>query len=178
MASYAKLSTQRIVHVLDAMPDYAKYTELQGATENETNFRLALGYVLKAWGDQLLDLAEEQPRALSRTQTRMVDTLLEGIGEVFHTLNSMQGMDEGTVPPELLDSDARLLENLERAQRMILELRQREFSGVWIEKHAKPLFRALRRIEKILASRNDLLGIGAIASDSGPVDAQQTGGLF
>ena len=182
MAFYAKVSTPRIVRVLDAMPNYSDYAEERRATESETSYRLALGQVLKAWGDQLLDLAEQQPRALSRAQTRMVDTLLEGISEVFHTLNEMEELHSWgnrPAPHELLESDARLLELLERAQRIVLELRQREFSGVWIEKHAKPLYKTFRRMEKVLASRNDILGKLPPPAGSGPVEpAPVTGSLL
>jgi hypothetical protein len=179
MAFAAKVSTQRIVHLLDAMPNYSEYGEIQRAMENETSYRLALGYILKGWGDQLLDLAEQQPGTLSRSQTRMVDALLEGIGEIFATLNSMRELgsfSDEAGPQFLQESDAKLLKLLERAQRIVVELRQREFSGVWIEKHAKSLFRTFHRIEKVLASRNDLLGTRGVSGGAGPAGGSRRRG--
>jgi len=162
MSGTARVSIDRIVHVLDAIPNYREYRRDEVAAERETSYRLALGRAVKAWGDLLLDLADQQPRTLSRVQAGMVDTLLEGIGEVFHTLNEVQELRSvGGVETEsaLVECDLQLLQLLEQAHLLVNRLRQREFSGVWLEENAKPLYRTLRRMERVLQSRNDALGM-------------------
>lgn len=162
MARAARTSTTELVGVLERLPHYDEYFDDGRAAELESAFRVGVGRMIKGWGDQLLDIAEAQPRTLSRQQTGMVDNLLHEIGEIFRVLNDMASLAPPSDDSRMESArrcDSRLLDSLDEAHRLVLRLRQREFSSIWLEQNAKPLHRHLRHIEKLLERRNRLLGV-------------------
>ena len=162
MSRSAKISPSDLVHVLERLPEYRDYDEGERAQELESSYRVGVGRMVKSWGDQLLDIAEHSPRALSRNHAALIDNLLEEIGEIFRVLNTMGTLDPFENEKQAESTrrcDSRLLESLDEAQRLVSRLQQREFSGVWIEQNAKPLIRQLQHIERLLSRRNKLLGI-------------------
>ena len=162
MAQAARTSTAELVRVLERLPHYDLYQSGDKAIELESSYRVGVGRMVKSWGDQLLDIAEEKPRMLSRQQTGLIDNLLQEISEIFRVLNQLGALQPFEDPRRVQSArhcDARLLNSLDEAHRLMLRLRQREFSGVWVEQNFKPFIRQLRHIERLLARRNRLLGV-------------------
>jgi hypothetical protein len=174
-ARTAAISSPVLAHILEAFPDYGCYGNSQVAQEAESPYRLAMGQLLKEWGDRLLDVLESQPSSLTRTQAITIDTLVRAITANFEILNSM---DPVAVDPR----DRRRIERLQRCDSTILQLldealhltsllRQREFSGSWLMQNARPLYRRLRRLQRELAMRNALL----VPSPEGVRSSSQSG---
>ena len=162
MVRAARTSTYELVGVLERLPHYDEYCDDGRAAELESAFRVGVGRMVKSWGDQLLDIVEAKPRALSRQQADVVDTLLQEIGEIFHVLNDMASLQPQTDSTRMESArrcDSRLLQSLDEAHRLVLRLHQREFSSIWLEQNATPLQRHLRHIEKLLSRRNRLLSV-------------------
>jgi hypothetical protein len=179
MAQAARTSTAELVRVLERLPHYDLYLSGEKAIELESSYRVGVGRMVKSWGDQLLDIAEEKPRMLSRQQTGMIDNLLQEISEIFRVLNQLGELQPFEDPRRVQSArqcDARLLASLDEAHRLIQRLRQREFSGVWVEQNFKPFYRKLRHIERLLARRNRLLGVSSYVDEAAVASQEEERG--
>jgi hypothetical protein len=160
-ARTAAISSPVLAQVLEAFPDYDRYGNAQVAQEAESPYRLAMGRLLKEWGDRLLDVMEGQPSSLTRTQAITIDTLVRSITESFEVLNSAAPIAvdprDGLRIEKLRRCDSAILRLLDEVLRLTNRLRQREFSGTWLTQNARPLYRRLRRLHRELAFRNALL---------------------
>lgn len=160
-ARSAATSSPDLNRILEAFPDYGCYGDSQVAQEAESPYRLAMGRLLKEWGDRLLDVLESQPGNLTRTQAITIDGLVRAITASFEILNSLDPV--GVDPRDrhriekLQRCDGVILKLLDEALRLTSLLRQREFSGSWLTQNARPLYRRLRRLQRQLALRNALL---------------------
>jgi len=159
----ASVSPTGIASILESLPDYARFDRTQSAHDQEAPYRLAIGRMVKAWGDLLLDVVEVRPCPLNRNQGGMVDALLQAIGEIFQALNATGDIEPDDVRgPErrsLQTCDSDLLALLEECERAALALKQKEFAGAWVDERSKPLYATLRRIHKQLTQRNRVLGL-------------------
>lgn len=159
----ASVSPTGIASILESLPDYARFDRAESAADQEAPYRLAIGRMVKAWGDLLLDVMEIRPTPLNRNQGGMVDALLQAIGEIFQALNATGDINAGEVQSPQLRSlrhcDSDLLALLEECERVALSLKQKEFAGAWIDASSKPLYATLRGIHKQLTQRNRVLGL-------------------
>lgn len=159
----ASVSPTGIASILERLPDYARFDRVQSAHDEEVPYRLAIGRMVKAWGDLLLDVVEVRPSPLNRNQGGMVDALLQAIGEIFQALNADGEINVGSVRGPQLRSlrscDSDLLQLIEVCERTTLTLKQKEFAGAWIDAESKPLYATLRRLHKQLTQRNRVLSL-------------------
>jgi hypothetical protein len=163
MTDRAAMVAPRLVDLIRALPEYEAYGDADTAYHSESPYRLAIGRLLKDWGDRLLDIAEFQGRFLSAEQARAIDALVQRISDVFRLLNCSGHIALDTRDRELLrelrGTDARLLRLLEESSELTGELRRSDMSVEWLRTTAGPLYRRLRRIRRQAQLRNELLGL-------------------
>ena len=159
--SAAAVVSGLMVEVFDHVPEYLEYDHADSVHVSESGYRVALGRVAKAWGDQLLDLAENPGNGLTRTETRTIDALLERISEIFAELNAF---DHAELPSDdtrrrlqLREADASILDTVEEAAALMRRLRLTQGPSLWLQDNAGPVYRRLRRIARQLERRNQVL---------------------
>lgn len=159
-ASAAVVST-RLIDVFDHVPEYTDYDCEDVVKELESEYRVALGRLAKAWGDSLLDLAEHPRAPLTKRETRTIDALLERISEVFEQLNTFERValpaSEWKRREALKLADSTILHTLEETAELMRSLQPARGASLWLNHHAAPMYRRLRRLSKMLERRNRVL---------------------
>ncbi len=168
MTASAALSSPALVKLLETLPDYAMYDDLDSTHMVESGYRLALGRILKTWGDRILDLAEQPGTSLTRSQGATVDQIMEQIGTCFRQLNAHEMSDCDTSSwrraRPLRQCDSMLLRVVESSQELATELRFREARGLWLERHGDSFHKRLRLAARQLERRNSLLGLKPLSA--------------
>ena len=163
MTASAALSSPALVKLLETLPDYSMYDDLDTCHVVEAGYRLALGRILKAWGDRILDLVEQPGTSLTRSQHASVDQIMEQIGNCFRQLNAHETSDcdpsAWRRARPLRQCDSMLLRVIESSQDMASELRFREARGLWLERHGSAFHKRLRLAARQMERRNALLGL-------------------
>jgi hypothetical protein len=176
-ARSAASSSTVLAKILEVFPDYDHYTGESAVAAVESPFRLALGRVLKNWGDRLLDVIESHPQTLSRAQAEAIDTLVDSIGKSFRALNTPVAASEfdpadTSSIAALRTCDANILRLVEEVLDYTQSLKPRQLSTLWIDHNAFPLYRRLARLHRELEARNAILGIRLTGRTSIPVREQ------
>jgi hypothetical protein len=163
MTDRAALVALGLAELIRTLPEYDAYGDADTAYHNESPFRLAIGRLLKDWGDRLLDIAEFQGSFLSQDQTRTIDTLVECISDVFRLLNCSGRIAVNVQDVELLRelrcTDARIVRLLEESMGLSGDLRRSDMTSRWLLTTAGPFYRRMRRIARQAELRNQLLGL-------------------
>lgn len=163
MTDRAALVAPGLAELIRTLPEYDGYGDADVAYHTESPFRLAIGRLLKDWGDRLLDIAEFQGNFLTQDQARAVDTLVQRISDVFRLLNCSGRIVVDIANPELLrelrTTDARIVRLIEEALALASDLRRTDVSARWLRGTAGPFYRRLRRIARQAELRNQLLGL-------------------
>ena len=182
MTANAAVVSTKLVELFDTVPDYLDYECEEAVRDTESDYRVALGRVAKAWGDQLLDLAEHPPSPLTRNERRTIDTLLNLIGQVFRELNSFQ---DTYLPPgdrrrrlRLRRSDGAILRCVEQSVRVMDALQTRDGPALWLHGNASGMYRRLRRLTRELHRRNELLAAAEADHCEIGDDDDVTGGIL
>lgn len=160
-ARAAAIAPDTLVDVFEHVPEYSEYTEPESVKSNESEYRISLGRVIKSWGDQLLDVAENAPAPLTRQEMHSLDQILAGIADLFDELNRFE-------PTQLIESERARLDRLHRADAMIIALLEEsqriiEPLGVkrntdqWFVERAEEMTRSLHALATGLERRNDVL---------------------
>ena len=164
----AAVVSNLMIDVFHHVPEYRDYHRADSVRDGESNYRVALGRVAKAWGDQLLDLAENPSTGLTRTEARTIDALLERISEVFAQLNAFDlaelDSDDHQRRTELREADGTILDTVEEGAALMRDLRMTQGASFWLHDHAGAMYRRLRRLARQLEYRNAVLG-GRFTSD-------------
>lgn len=177
----AAVVSSQMVDVFHHVPEYLDYDHADSVRDGESQYRVALGRVAKAWGDQLLDLVENPRSGLTRTETRTIDALLERISEVFAQLNAfdLEAFEKGDTQRrlQLREADGSILDTVEEGSALMRDLRLTQGTSLWLHDHAGAMYRRLRRLARQLEHRNAVLGgrpVPAKRKVSGPhPDARQ-----
>lgn len=158
----AAVVSSMMVEVFHHVPEYLDYDHADSVRHGESNYRVALGRVAKAWGDQLLDLAENPGTGLTRTETRTIDALLERISEIFAQLNAFDptelSVDDSQRRVDLREADGSILDTVEEGSALMRDLRMTQGASLWLHDHAGAMYRRLRRLTRQLEHRNAVLG--------------------
>jgi hypothetical protein len=164
MKSAATLGHAPVARLIDELPRYETYISRRCAVQGERSFRLAVGRLLKACGDQLLSVAERQPQLITTEQSEMIDGLVEEVGSILRRLNrqgeiKLAGERRDTIA-ELEEIDLRLVLLLERAFALVEKLENGIAATEWFQRDAARLSRGLEDFEVATEERNFLLGLG------------------
>lgn len=158
----AAVVSSMMVEVFHHVPEYLDYDHADSVRDGESNYRVALGRVAKAWGDQLLDLAENPGTGLTRTETRTIDALLERISEIFAQLNMFDltelSADDTERRLELREADGSILDTVEEGSALMRDLRMTQGASLWLHDNAGAMYRRLRRLARQIQHRNAVLG--------------------
>lgn len=158
----AAVVSSQMVDVFHHVPEYRDYDHADSVRDGESHYRVALGRVAKAWGDQLLDLVENPRTGLTRTETRTIDALLERISEVFAQLNAFDlsefRSDDTRRRMQLREADGAILDTVEEGSALMRDLRLTQGASLWLHDHAGAMYRRLRRLARQLERRNAVLG--------------------
>lgn len=164
MVSAATLGLAPLASLIDELPRYRTYVSRRCAMHGERTFRLAMGRLLKACGDQLLSVAERQPQLITTDQSQTIDGLIEGIGAILRRLNRQGEIhlagDRSDTIAELEELDLRLILLLEDAYALVARLDNGLAAAGWFEHDAERLTRGLAEFETATEERNFLLGLG------------------
>jgi hypothetical protein len=161
MASSADVVSKALIDVFESVPEYANYDRPESIRRNEDRFRLAVGRLTKAWGDQLLELAEEPPTPLTSRDIQTLDALVETVTAVIEQLDDLdraRSLRAGEGRHEALRrADAGILRALEETSRLMDSLSRSRSASLWIRANAAPVYRRLRRLGRDVALRNHVL---------------------
>jgi hypothetical protein len=182
MTANAAVVSTKLVELFDTVPDYLDYECEEAVRDTESDYRVALGRVAKAWGDQLLELAEHPPSPLTRNERQTIDILLNLIGQVFRELNTFQ---DTFLPPgdrrrrlRLRRSDGTILRCMEQSVRLMDALHPRDGAALWLHGSASGMYRRLRRLTRELHRRNELLATADDERQDLVDDVDGTGGIL
>ena len=160
-ARAAAILPEALVDVFEHVPEYRDYEDSDAVKSSESEFRISLGRVIKAWGDQLLDVAENRSTPLSRQELESIDVILGEIAELFDQLNRFQPTrltaGERARRDRLRRADARIIAIMEEADRSIQLLRDRRRAARWLDDEAASMAQSLQALVTGLERRNDVL---------------------
>ncbi len=161
MTASAAVASAELVEVFDTVPEYVDYDSVDAVREFETDYRVALGRITKAWGDALLDVAERPIAPLTQKEIRTIDALLERLSDVFEQLNDFERTriraDEIGRREALREADARILRTLEETADFVHELHPSRAPSLWLQRRGGMVYRRLRRLAQQLRARNQVL---------------------
>lgn len=161
MAAGADVVNKALIEIFESVPEYDDYGDPDAIRIGEDTYRVALGRLAKAWGDQLLELAEEPPTPLTGRDVHTIDALVEKISAIIVQLNDLdraRTLDRaGLRHRALLEADAAILKSLEETSRMMQALSAPRSASLWLKDNAAPIYRRLRRLGRDIARRNQVL---------------------
>ena len=161
MTASAAVVSGKLIELFDNVPEYFNYDCDEVVKDLESDYRIALGKVAKAWGDQILDLAEHPASPLTRNEARTIDALLERISEVFEQLNTFVIVeltsDDDELREHLRKVDGQILHAVEEMATLMWELQTKRGASLWLNERAGKMYRRLRRLARELRHRNRVL---------------------
>lgn len=160
-ARAAVIAPEPLVDVFEHVPEYTDYDQPDSVKSSESEYRISLGRVIKAWGDQLLDVAENSDTPLSHEEMQSIDEILGGIAELFDELNRFRPTSvsdqESARVDRLRRADALIIALLEESHRIMQPLRERRQAKHWLDDRAADMARSLHALVTGLERRNDVL---------------------
>jgi hypothetical protein len=161
MAASADVVDKTLIDIFESVPEYGAYADPDSIRLFEDAYRIALARLTKTWGDQLLELAEDPPTPLTGRDVHTIDALVERISAVITQLNDLDEAralaTSGTRCRALQQADAAILKALEETSRRMQELGGARSPSLWIKAHAGPIYKRLRRLDRDVALRNQVL---------------------
>lgn len=161
MAASADVVSKSLIGIFACVPDYGTYSDPEAIRRSEDAYRIALATLAKAWGDQLLEIAESPPSPLTGRDLHMLDALVEKVGAMIAQLNDLdraRTLGEGGRRREALcESDAAILKAMEEISRRMQTISGPRSVTLWLKDNAAPVYRRLRRLGGDIARRNQVL---------------------
>lgn len=161
MAATADVVSKTLIEIFESVPEYADYDDPEAIRQSEDAYRIALGYLTKTWGEQLLEIAEEPPTPLTSHDLHTIDALVEKVSAVITQLNDLDrartlgsGEQRRTA---LRETDAAILKALEETSRMMQGINGPRSVSLWLKANAAPIYRRLYRLSRDIARRNQVL---------------------
>ena len=164
-ARAASLAPDALIDVFEHVPEYTGYDQPDTVKACESEYRISLGRVIKAWGDHLLEVAENTETPLSRQELQSIDAILSGIADLFDQLNRFQptrvALAETVRRDRLRRADAMIIALMEESARIIRPLERQRVGTAWLSESADAMTASLDALVHGLERRNAVLLDGA-----------------
>jgi hypothetical protein len=161
MVATADVVSRSLIEIFECVPEYAHYDDPETIRRSEDAYRIALCYLTKTWGEQLLEIAEEPPTPLTSHDLHTIDALVEKVSAVIAQLNDLdraQTLGSGERRRDALrETDAAILKALEELSRMMHGINGPRSFSLWLRTNAAPIYRRLYRLSREIARRNQVL---------------------
>lgn len=161
MGATAGVVSKNLIEVFESVPEYALYDDPDAVRLGEDAYRVAVGRLTKHWGDQLLELAEAPPTPITGRDLNVIDALVERVSAVINQLNDLDRArvveHDGMRSEALRVADAAILKALEEISRLMRGISGPRTASLWLKDSAAPIYRRLRRLDRDIARRNQIL---------------------